>query len=754
MCKRFCTVLLAAGILTLLIGVRPTRVGANDKADKPLPPFADWRVVESFTCEGSAFDHSWGHENKPWIWGDTQHVDTADYRFELKSGRGDSTWNVANCQVSGTRTYTSRGGTPFRRSDHYWNAAFSGSPIHGGSLSLDFDTGKWEVLTPNSTTQPYRLIGRYHIEENRGDRWATDDSEINDPGTDVQGLFIDGALAPGTKPGVLTGSSVRDDGNASHGSHRVCRVVMWPTFRDVECIVEIEGYEKWLPLAVVGSPTSPGSRLLVKATLQPKGADIRSPLHAVRFRFELDDTSREPGIAMNSPRFGNDGSWVPDKDPNPDMKLSTRGLDGELSNEDQKAVMKPINSSTGHDFAMVAVESYDFGAWSNLHVICELDDGREIPGLIKLKNGPTADITLPKRSNGSKIADVWRDKYKLGPNDAEDSDKDPVGDGNLGDGYSNYEEYRGFVVDGHHVRTDPLKKDLFIRNRIGAAAEPGLTLFANLTGLAVHSKLQESEIPETRIININRTNASPRSSQEPQHGLIMVYQMSGDASRADMRDDATGRPKNVETVQILRSLAPGGRESSSSFTASDEVELDSTIAHELCHSIGVHHHGDSDIGRVAWGRVERTIAGKKTAWFEERMMIPLQSGGYRVSSIPGLHIRIFTSLTTELLPTLGSPYDHPQTLWVGVYGGQHSGSDACIMRYDCSQAYVLPDRPRDRFISPGEPTGRGICNSAAGEGINASTKDPPRYSDATLGDCVHQFAVRDDAPEPSPPKSK
>jgi hypothetical protein len=68
-------------------------------------------------------------------------------------------------------------------------------------------------------------------------------------------------------------------------------------------------------------------------------------------------------------------------------------------------------------------------------------------------------------------------------------------------------------------------------------------------------------------------------------------------------------------------------------------------------------------------------------------------------------------------------------------------------------AYVLPNRPRDRFISPGEPTGRGICSSAAGQGINASTEKPPRYSDATLGDCVHQFAVRDDAPERSPPKS-
>lgn len=743
----------AAGILAALIGIRPTHLGAKDAADKPLPPFAAWRDVESFTCQGSNFTHSWGHENKPWTWSDSEHVEATDFRFELKLGRGSANWNMVNCQAAGTHNYTSHGGTPWRKGEHFWNSIFSGATVHGGSMSLELDTGKWEVFTPSFMEQPYHMIGHSHVEENQGGRWKTDDSDIDEVNTTVDGVNVSGVLAVGAKPGVLTGSTVRDDGNASRGSHRAGRVIMWPTFRDVDCVVEIEGYEKWLPRGVVGSPTSPGSSLRVKATLEPKGPASKSPLHAVKFRFELDDTSHEPGVAMNSPRFGNDGSWVPDKDPNPDMKLSTGNLEGVLSNEGQKAVMKPINSNAGHDFAIAIVESYDFGAWSNLHVICELDDGREIPGLITLKNGPTADITLPKRSQGSKIADVWREKYKLGPNDAEDSDKDPVGDGNLGDGYSNYEEYRGFVVNGQHVRTDPTKKDLFIRNRIGAAAEPGLKLFADLTSLAVHSRLQESEIPETRIININRTNASPRSSQEPQHGLILAYLMSGDASRTDIRDDATWRPKNVELVQILRSLARGDDDASSPFTASDQLELDSTIAHELCHAIGVHHHGEDDIGRVAWGRVQRTIAGRKVAWFEERSIIPLQGGGYKVSKIGATRIRIFTSPTTELLPTDSTPYDHPQTVWVGVYGGQHSGSDACIMRYDCSQAYVLPNRPRDRFISPGEPTGRGICHAATGEGINAPTAKPPRYSDATLGDCVHQFAVRDDAPEHTPPKS-
>ena len=86
---------------------------------------------------------------------------------------------------------------------------------------------------------------------------------------------------------------------------------------------------------------------------------------------------------------------------------------------------------------------------------------------------------------------------------------------------------------------------------------------------------------------------------------------------------------------------------------------------------------------------------------------------------------------------------------MGVYGGQHSGSDECFMRYDCSEAYILQGRPRDRFLSPEEPTDIGICDSPMGVGINNPKANPPRYGDATMGYCKYQFAVRDDAPERS-----
>ena len=61
-------------------------------------------------------------------------------------------------------------------------------------------------------------------------------------------------------------------------------------------------------------------------------------------------------------------------------------------------------------------------------------------------------------------------------------------------------------------------------------------------------------------------------------------------------------------------------------------------------------------------------------------------------------------------------------------------------------AYVLPPRLRVRYLSPGEPTGMDLCNSNTGTGINAPGAKPPRYGDGITANCIHRFAVRDDAP--------
>lgn len=758
MCTRFRAVLAAAFIWLFLPAAGSTLL-SKDKEPPPPLRYAAWKGVDSFTAEATASDHWWVNESDQSGFEDTASLVALKYRFDLKiAGTGASsatqqsvTWKVENCRALGEEDYHSRGGTRWRKSNHWHKATIDGPVLKGGSLTMDAGTGEWLVITPGSMDKPFKETGHYHVELSTNS-WRPDDSPIDQPSDKIPGIFIRGKLNEAVKPGVLTGTGVVDlptRGHPGRGSVRTYRVVMWPNYRDVECVVEIKKYEDWLPAANLALPHLPGSRLNIKATVRPKDGGPKLALRARRFRFELAGASHEPGVAMNFPRLTARGDGAPSDDPHPDLKLALNGPIGELSAKDQKAFVAAAPDEQGQDSAQVFVDAYDFGGYANLQVVCELDDDREIPGLLQSTDGPTADITVPKRSNGSKIAEVWRKKYKLGPNDAEDADATPVGDGNLGDGFSNYEEYRGLVVNGKHLRTAPGVKDIFIRNKIGPAAQFGLFVFGDVTGLAVHHKCLESEMPPSRIMNANRSVKSPRSSQESQHGLVLVYQTTGDFSYAA----TTGklfRPKYVDEVHILKRVAmPDGK--TLKRDDDEDRELASTIAHELCHAIGVNHHGETDLHYVAWLRVERKVEDKTESWFEEREVTWNEARHkYLGSQIPGDQIRIFSSPNVEILADHPGEFATPQTVYVGVYGGEHSGSDECIMRYDCATAYILPARPRVRYLSPGEPCGLGLCDSKTGVGINDPAKaKPPRYSDATVGDCKHQFAVRDDAPDRS-----
>jgi hypothetical protein len=347
-----------------------------------------------------------------------------------------------------------------------------------------------------------------------------------------------------------------------------------------------------------------------------------------------------------------------------------------------------------------------------------------------------ASIPLPHRSTGSRIARAWAERQKLSGSDAEDLDAMPAGDGNAGDGFSNFEEYRGFVENRDHVRTKPARKDFFVQNAIGARALPGLMLFTDLTQLATHYELRTDEMPASRRMNVNRSADSPRTSQEHQHGVILQQIGGTVASMADIEGE-TWRPKATNLVVILSLL----------FDPKMYDELRVTVAHELLHSIGVRHHGEID-ENVEWSRGERVVNGVKESWFQER---PLRWSGdtfvYANESAPARRIRIFTPAGQEIRAS-DNPIRlaTPAIFWIGRHGGQHSGVVDCVMRYDCAKVYLRPGRPLDRFLSPGEPIGLGLCTQSAGTDFNQAGSDKLRYADSVMGKCRLQFCVRDDAP--------
>ena len=172
-----------------------------------------------------------------------------------KGGKGHGTAIIKKGPggLSVVEDYHSRGGTQFRKSNHWWKAAIQGSVREDGNLSLDLVTGKWLVFTPGFMQKAYREVGHYHYEEYQGGLgWKTDEHAIDQPSDKIPGIFVRGILNGAQKPGVLTGTQVVNDlvGRPGRGALRTYRVVMWPNYRDVECIVEIDKYEQWLPAAV------------------------------------------------------------------------------------------------------------------------------------------------------------------------------------------------------------------------------------------------------------------------------------------------------------------------------------------------------------------------------------------------------------------------------------------------------------------------------------------------------------------------
>jgi hypothetical protein len=108
-------------------------------------------------------------------------------------------------------------------------------------------------------------------------------------------------------------------------------------------------------------------------------------------------------------------------------------------------------------------------------------------------NTGTYTFVIPPSASVSGIPDSWAAQY--GGNLVPDADDDR-------DGISNFDEYRGFIVSGRHLRTSPVEKDLFVhlvnpqcRTTAGSTASllgggavtyptDGLLLFANLNTLS------------------------------------------------------------------------------------------------------------------------------------------------------------------------------------------------------------------------------------------------------------------------------
>jgi hypothetical protein len=222
-------------------------------------------------------------------------------------------------------------------------------------------------------------------------------------------------------------------------------------------------------------------------------------------------------------------------------------------------------------------------------------------------------VTVPRDVDENRIADNgWRSNGgtlasdPLDPRD--DNDAQPAGDGYPGDGLSNYEEYRGFVVKGKHLRTDPgFDKDLFIFNPDNLNLVP---FQRAIRDLQIHQiDLDEYVNNLRREINFNynpKLHYVPplipnTPFQEPvriQKGIFIVERTAGEESDVDgatfPEPDGVGKggdpPNWIRRIEINTDVIAREARKIGIFPATLLIGL--RAAHELGHSVNMYHHGD------------------------------------------------------------------------------------------------------------------------------------------------------------------
>jgi len=279
---------------------------------------------------------------------------------------------------------------------------------------------------------------------------------------------------------------------------------------DLEVIITPPGgYETWLPQAGKDE-NDPAEGIEVSAELRLKKQPGKTPPHKATFKFELIDTSKEPGICMNAPKKDKAKDSFDFKilqADNPDLKPAEDG---------QSATSKRPDLS-----ASVLIRPYDWGAYTRLRVTATTDDGETVPGHVKGDESKT-ELALPLDENGNHVADAWEKQkgvYDKRLDAKWDGADDPKDQKCPGDGISLYEKYRGFksknVAEKIPERLDPKKKYVFVHDPDELVWLTMMQPLAQKSGFAAVSKCQVRFVDdnewtgpgaaglEKRIVNFN-----------------------------------------------------------------------------------------------------------------------------------------------------------------------------------------------------------------------------------------------------------
>ena len=478
----------------------------------------------------------------------------------------------------------------------------------------------------------------------------------------------------------------------------------------VEAVIKPTGdYKKWIPVAGSRQGKAGGATGFT-VELRDKKTGAKPKKTTATFTFKLLDTSQEPGSCLNSP-------WT---DTEPDLKILKQD-NGGLANIDEDG--QGATSKAKLTECPISISCLDGGAHGRLQIEADLSDGPPI--IAFLEQDGAEQIGLPYDEDGNHIADAWEDEKGVKGQSAElDDEQEPPGDRTNGDGLTLWEEYRGFLEDGKHIRGNPKKKDYFIADTVGGRIRPGLKLFEDISKLEVHSDLTVEELGTDRVINRNHADGPHIVNQ---HGILIGQRETDGTCEAISGLKEPSTPKDIVEVVLDPQVGSVKRIGGKSYDL-----ISSFVAHELLHACSVWHHGQND--DTVWWRAEAQPDGRKQVY---------EYASADEAGHPEKGTRISPRFEDET-PLAESNWNVAKLVWLGMPGGQHSGCEECVMRYDCSQGYPVGTVRYKLKSAEAEVPGMGLCAAATGTGVNEASRRPrSRYGGATKGACVDQIRVKD-----------
>lgn len=414
--------------------------------------------------------------------------------------------------------------------------------------------------------------------------------------------------------------------------------------------------------------------------------------------------SDQPGQALNK-KLDRDNERTPDlyldAARNPDTSC-TDDRGGMGYHFGSSVTLQPKDAHT------FVVASEDFGSYALMEATA--------PGCVQLfrhdKGGfvyETSDpeqyrVKVPMDDNDNQIADGWLPDRVRNPKADTDDDDQPAGNGVAGDGYSAYEEYRGFFTEGVHRRTSLETKTLFIRNRDKLD-----------TSKFIESRLEFYDIDhvewdaDERVVNYSHDHAHGVD----QHGVLLESANLGQGTLGrtshflvPLLAGNMGPPKNVEHIRINTGAHLDF------YGKIDQDELQSTVAHELGHACSVRHHGEGSL------ESKNVIKGGGTL-------------DYLMEYLPFTDVRHTADKLCGMLL--------PRTLSFGAKHNQTSGQLDCIMRYNY-WGDVYPQESGEFHCRGSEVTQTTYCEHNTGTGWNSGNRVA---GTAARGNCRGQFQVND-----------